>query len=349
MSSTTISSLALWDSARLSMSRTQSQLAATAQEVTTGRHYDVGIALGVSTSRAIDARLIISDIDSIVSMNGILSERLSTMQASLSGMLDVARSLFTEATQAGQSDVNRELFVESARSKLATLTSLLSATSNGSYVLSGANNLSAPIFDYLGDPPSAARSSAIGAFVGEFGIAPDDPAVVNITADQLKAYWNGSFSALFQSPSWEATFSSASDGSVQSRIGPQEYASYSVSANDDGIRRLYSALVAVIDAGASEMSSDTFGVLAGLVAGAAGAAAAELTRSQASLGETQSRVTGAINRMETKRSVLQKVIGDLESVDQVEASTRLNGLTTQLQVSYAVTARMFKLSLLDYI
>ncbi|MGE0233169.1 MAG: flagellin [Flavobacteriaceae bacterium] len=39
----------------------------------------------------------------------------------------------------------------------------------------------------------------------------------------------------------------------------------------------------------------------------------------------------------------------MEGVDQVEASSRLNSLTTQLQVSYAVTARMFKLSLLDYL
>lgn len=136
---------------------------------------------------------------------------------------------------------------------------------------------------------------------------------------------------------------------MELRIGPQESAAYSVSANDAGVRSLYSALVAVIDAGASNLSSDAFGALAGLVAGGASTAAAQLTHSQASLGEMQNRVKSANNRMEIQRNVLEKVVGGLESVDPVEASTRLNSLTTQLQVSYAVTARMFKLSLLDYL
>jgi flagellar hook-associated protein 3 FlgL len=108
-------------------------------------------------------------------------------------------------------------------------------------------------------------------------------------------------------------------------------------------------LVAVIDSGASEMNADAFAELASLVAKNAGAAAADLTHSQASLGNTKSRVTSATSRMEIRRNVLERVVGGLESVDQVEASARLNNLTTQLQVSYAVTARMFKLSLLDYL
>jgi len=349
MTFATISSLAMWDAARTSMSRTQSQLASTSQEVSSGRHYDVGIALGTETARAINARLVIEDIDAIVAMNGVAGERLSTMQSSISAMREVANNLFTEATQAAQSDADRQHFVESARSMLATLTTLLSATSNGTYVLSGVNNLSAPVSDYLAEPPSAARSAVIAAFTSEFGIAPDDPAVSNITAAGIRTYWSGAYSALFEDPNWQSVFSSASDNPTELRIGPQEHAAYSVSANDAGVRKLYSALVAVVDAGAGEMNSDTFAALAGLVADTAGSAAADLVRSEASLGAAQSRIANANSRMQVNRSILEKVVGDLESVDQAEASTRLNNLTTQLQVSYAVTARMFSLSLLDYL
>jgi flagellar hook-associated protein 3 FlgL len=349
MTSSTISSLALWDASRILMSRTQSQLGAASQEVTTGRHHDVGIALGTDTSRAIDARLVIDDMDSIATMNGVASQRLSTMQSSLSGMLDLARSLFTEATQVVQSGVDRELFIDSAKSKLATLTSLISATNNGTYLLSGTNTLSAPVSDYLADPPPAARSAVISAFTSEFGIAPDDPAVADLTADQVKTYLNGTYATLFETPNWQSTFSSASDASTELRIAPQEYTSYSVSANDPGIRKLYSALVAVVDAGANGMNADAFGQLASLVAGSAGAAAADLAQSQASLGAVQNRLTNANGRMQIERGLLNTVVGELEGVDQAEASTRLNSLTTQLQVSYAVTARMFKLSLLEYL
>ena len=349
MTSSTISSLALWDASRILMSRTQSQLGAASQEVTTGRHHDVGIALGTGTSRVIDARLVMDDMDSITTMNGVASQRLSTMQSSLGAMMDLARSLFTEATQVVQSGIDRDLFIDSAKSKLATLTSLMSANSNGTYLFSGTNTLSAPVSDYLADPPPAARSAVVSAFAGEFGIAPDDPGVADITADQVKAYWNGTYATLFESPNWQSAFSSASDDPTELRIGPQEYASYSVNANDTGIRKLYSALVAVVDAGASGMNADAFGQLASLVAGSAGAAAADLAQSQAALGAVQSRLTNANGRMQIESNLLNKVVGELEGVDQAEASTRLNSLTTQLQVSYAVTARMFKLSLLEYL
>lgn len=345
----TISSLALWEASRISTSRTQSQLGETSYEVTSGRHYDVGIALGSETSRTIDARLIKEDMDSIKSMNAVAGQKLSTMQASMSGMLDLARNLFDEATRATQSDADRELFVASARSMLSTLTSLLSATSNGTYVFSGANSLSAPVADYLSIPPPVSRSAVIGAFAAEFGFAPDDAAVGGITPNQVNSYWSGAYGTLFEAPGWQSTFSSARDDPTELRIGPQEHAAVAVTANDTGIRRLYSALVAVVDSGAGGMNADSFRTLAGLVAEGAGAAAGGITRAQAALGELQGRIKGANDRMETQRNVLEKVIGGLEGVDQVEASSRLNSLTTQLQVSYAVTARMFKLSLLDYL
>lgn len=349
MTTTMISSLTLWNVARISMSRTEFKIGVATQEVASGRHYDVGLALGIDTARTIDARLIIEDMDAIASMNDVATQRISTMQSSIGAMVDLARSLFAEATQAGQTGSDRALFIESARSKLAAFTSLLSATSNGTYAFSGQASLSRPVVDYLADPPSIAQAGVIAAFTSEFSIAPDNPAVVGITADQVRAYWNGTYSSLFEPPSWQTTFSAASDAPIELRIGPQEHAAYSMSANDAGVRRLYSALVAVVDSGASEMNADAYAELAGLVAERAGAAAADLTHSQASLGETQRRITNANDRMEIKRNLLDRLVGRLEGVDQVEASTRLNSLTTQLQLSYAVTGRLFKLSLLDYL
>lgn len=349
MAVSSISSLAMWDSARASISRIQNQLVSTGDEVTTGRHYDVGVTLGTDTSRSISARVGIEDIDTTTAMNGVLGERLTTMQSSFTAMREMADALFTEATQAGQSDADRELFVSNARSMLATLTSLLTTTSNGSYALSGTNSLNAPVSDYMAEPVSAARSTVIATFTGEFGVAPDDPAVAGITPDQLTTYWSGAFSTLFEDPDWQSVFSSASGSGVDVRIAPNEHVSYSASANDAGVRKLYAALVAVVDSGTADLNSDAFGALAGLVASTAGEASVALTRSQAAVGAVQSRVTGANERMAISRGILENVIGDLESVDQTEASTRLKNLTTQLQLSYAVTSQMFSLSLLDYL
>ena len=47
--------------------------------------------------------------------------------------------------------------------------------------------------------------------------------------------------------------------------------------------------------------------------------------------------------------VLEKHIGGLEGIDPYEASTRISNLLTQIETSYALTARIQQLSLIDYI
>jgi flagellar hook-associated protein 3 FlgL len=46
---------------------------------------------------------------------------------------------------------------------------------------------------------------------------------------------------------------------------------------------------------------------------------------------------------------MTKHIGKLEGVDPYEASTRLSQLMTQVETAYAMTARVQKLSLLNYL
>ena len=47
--------------------------------------------------------------------------------------------------------------------------------------------------------------------------------------------------------------------------------------------------------------------------------------------------------------LVDRRINVLEGVDPAEAKTRLDTLTTQLQMSYATTAKVMQLSILNYI
>ncbi len=49
------------------------------------------------------------------------------------------------------------------------------------------------------------------------------------------------------------------------------------------------------------------------------------------------------------RAATTEAIGAMESVDPYEAATRVNILMTQLESSYAVTGRISRMSLLNYI
>ncbi len=67
------------------------------------------------------------------------------------------------------------------------------------------------------------------------------------------------------------------------------------------------------------------------------------------LGTVQARLADADTRNKAQASSLQIALSDLVSVDQYDASTRLQATQSQLEALYTVTARVAKMHLTDYI
>lgn len=344
-----LSTLAMRAAAMSATARTQVQLERASREVSSGRHHDVGVALGFSAGRSIDARQAIGELDAITTTNDLARTRTAVMEASLAAIADVASGFFETLVSASRSGVDRSILIEDASSRLSTLVDLMSASSNGAYVFAGTNTAYPPLSDYLSEPMTLARAGVIAAFTTEFGFAPDDAQAPTITQPQMEAYLDGAFAAKFQDPAWQATFSSANSEPVQLRISSREEASLNAGANDAGVRGLVSSLIAAIDSGTAGLNDATFQALAGKLAERVGEAAGEITRMRSAVGSVQERLAKASERIVIERGILERAVGNLESVDTLQASSRLEQLATQLEVSYAVTARIQKLSLLDYL
>jgi flagellar hook-associated protein 3 FlgL len=69
----------------------------------------------------------------------------------------------------------------------------------------------------------------------------------------------------------------------------------------------------------------------------------------ARLGLTEAQIDAAKTRNEAEKTALQISRNDLLSVDPYEAATKLQQAQTQLETIYAVTARMSRLRLMDYL
>ncbi len=331
------------------MAKTQRQLHEVSLEVSRGRYADVGRVLGGQSGKAVEVRALAGEAAAIAQSNALTSSRLEQMQSALSSMAELAKGFFDAAVVARQSDGNRAQFIEAAKSTLATLKDLLSATSGGANIFSGVNTAVPPLDEYVQSPTGAARSAIMSSFTSEFGFPPGDPQSASIPKAQLDAYLDGAFKTNFQDPQWQANFSTASDVMLRSRISFNEVVETPVSANSAGIRSLVSALVAAIDTGAEELSSDAFSSLAGHASQTAAQAVAELTDSQASVGVVQARLAKASERMVSLQSLLEKQTSSLEEVDAYEAASRLNSLKIKLETSYAMTASLQRLSILDYL
>jgi flagellar hook-associated protein 3 FlgL len=317
--------------------------------VSTGRHHDIGLAIGSGVRQALDLHAVAGQIDTITNSNGLAKSRLDTAQSALSEISGIAGDFVNQLIAFRNSGTDRSQLLADAKIQLDRLTSLLATTSNGQSVFGGQNTDSAPLNTYLSDPPSAAQNAVLTSFTAHFGFPPDSAQAVAITPDEMNTYLDGDFAANFADPAWQTNFSTASDAPLIDRIALNETIDTPVTANMTGVRKLVSALTAILDTGTEQLNSGAFQALIDHAAVAAGEAGGDITRNQAIIGLNLDRIAKADDRLTLQGSLVKKQISGLEEVDTAEASVGLNLLQTKLQVSFAATARLQGLSLLNYL
>ena len=78
MKTTFISTVTLWNSPRSSLDKLQDSLTKANTELTTGRHADVGLALGYKVGEALSLRQQRAEIETLTDSNGLVLQRLKT-------------------------------------------------------------------------------------------------------------------------------------------------------------------------------------------------------------------------------------------------------------------------------
>ena len=349
MKTTFISTSAISQATRLSLTKLQAKLADAQKEVTTGRFADVGTSLGYQTGQTVSLRLELSRLTTITDTNTVVATRLDTTQAALQGIVENAQSFVSQLLGARNSETGPAIIQEQAKGALLSLTDAINTAVNGEYLFSGINADVKPLNAYDTSPPSLAQQSVASAFTSAFGITQSDPAVANISAAQMQTFLNGAFTSLFDSAAWSANWSAASDQNARSRISTSELIETSTNANEQAIRKLASAYTMVADLGTQNLSNEAFETVVDQAAKVAGEALQDMTVLQANLGTAQERISNANDRMSIQIDILTNHINLLESVDPAEASVRVSSLLTQIETAYAMTARIEQLSLLKYL
>ncbi|MBU2583319.1 MAG: flagellar hook-associated family protein [Alphaproteobacteria bacterium] len=349
MKTTFISTQSIGAATRNAIVRSQERLAEAQSELSTGRHFDTGLALGAGTANLVDLRQQNERLAGLESSNARLQFRAGVAQAALGSLVDGAQEFLEELIAARQAPSGGKLVQASAEGRLTAMIDQLNVTADGDFVFSGMNAAEPPFDDYWSDPPPASRSSVSAAFLGEFGLSQDDPGVAAITPAGIEAFLDGSFANLFADPAWSNDWSTATSELAVVRISRSEAITTSLSANEGAIRKLARVYSAAADLGTENMSQATFQALVDKLVTVTGEAVNELGAMQSKLGLNEQRLADASERARLQRNLLQERIGTLESVDPFEASTRVTSLLTVIETSYAVTARIQRLSILNYL
>jgi flagellar hook-associated protein 3 FlgL len=347
MSSNYISSYMLSSSLRYSVVGNQSALSKASTEATTGRFADMGLALGASTGRDVGLRAEMDFADQLVDTNGLVSGRLEVTQNRISQLVTTAQEFLKNLIAARDANNGANMILPSAAANQQDLIAALNVSYNGSYLFAGIHTQTAPIANYA--TGSTSKTANDLAFTTAFGFSQTSANVSTITPAQMQTFLNGSFDAEYTSPNWNSNWSSATNPVMSSRISTTEVVNTSVSANDPSFRNLAEAYTMMSDLGTTNMSQATFQVVVGKAISLVSSGIDKLAVLGGSVGSIQQRVSSATDKLKMQRDILDQQIVNLEMVDPTEASIRVNTLQSQIETALALTSRLQKISLINYL
>lgn len=351
---TYVSTLAVSSALRSNLMRSQADMAGANKEMVTGRYADVGLSIGVRTGQTVGLRNQHDQLKSIITTNGIVGGRVDVTQKAMDGLVETAQQFLSKLISVRDGETGPEVLASEAENNLQTLVGTLNRSSSGQFIFAGIDTQNRPVTDYFA-AGAASKQAIDDAFFAAFGVSQDDPAAANITDADMKAFLQGAFAAEFADPAgpppatqgWQ-NWSTASSQNISSRISTTEVAEVSTNANEQHFRDAAKAYTMVLDLGSTKLNRNAFRAIVDEAIVAVSGAIRGLIGDKAQLGTSQERVAASTERLTIQRDILAKQITGFEGVDSIEASTRVTQLETQLDMALALTARMQKLSILNW-
>lgn len=345
-----ISSQAIQNSMRQTIRQAQNEMSDASTEATTGVYADIGVALGSNTSTSVNLTREVSRIDSILGSNSIANQRMTSSQTALTGMGTQAQKLMDQlvALRGNTDGSSVALTQQVATSALSSVIASGNTMVNGEYLFAGTNTDVQPMTDKSA-ATNAAIQTALTTYMG--AQVPPVTSTSNLTGAQMKDFITTKVEPMFTSDSGWASWSSASDQNMTSRISNSEVIETSTNSNSAGMRymALASTVVNALAGTTPALSQDAQNAVTDQAISYSRQAIDGLNNQASQLGLSQSRLTDANTTLNAQKTILNTNIGDLTGVDPYEASTKVNSLQTQLETAYTIVSKIQQLSLVNYL
>jgi flagellar hook-associated protein 3 FlgL len=346
MKATHISTLSVSLALRGGTAKLQATLPRLQTELVTGKLADAGLTLGAESRKLASFKNDISHIARMIDTNAQAKTRLSMTQESMMRLSGLGSELMNAVAivmgQEGQ-DFAADL---TSNNVLAEMTSILNTQVNGVFLFAGLNADNQPIADYETGPAKAAFDAA---FFGYFGFTKTDPAAAAITRADIETFITTTVEPQFLGAGWTTNISSATDETMTTRISPEVNASTSVSANEDGFRKLMLAAVVGVEFFDSNLNGEAMLGVSEYIIAQAGASTGDLTELQGETGLVEERLRRASEQLGAQKSLLETFAAEMEAVDPYKTSIELNTLLTQIETSYSITSRIQQLSIMRFL
>ncbi|QND49553.1 flagellar hook-associated family protein [Rhizobium lusitanum] len=340
-----ISSTAIQNSMRQTIRQAQNEMTNASTEATTGVYADIGVSLGSNTASSVNLTRDVTRIDSILSSNSVVNQRMTSSQTALSDMSSQAQKFMDQLVALrGNSDGSSiKLTQQTATATLSSFVADANTMVNGEYLFAGTNTDVQPMTDN-----STAATTAIQSALSDYATA-QGVAISDLTGDQMKDFITTVAEPLVTSDSSWSDWSSASDQNMSSRISNSEVIESSTNANATGMRYLALSSTVANALMGQGLSQDALNAVTDQATSYARQAIDGLNNQASQLGLSQARLTDANTSLNAQKTIINTNIGDLTGVDPYEASTKVNSLQTQLETAYTIVSKIQQLSLVNYL
>ncbi|MFM2045921.1 MAG: putative flagellar hook-associated protein 3 FlgL [Pseudomonadota bacterium] len=352
MSLPSVSTLSLARQTRNSIRLMQGEVADRNQELSTGRRIDVAGSIGSRTATLVDLRNARAQVEEFRTSLQAQGSRLTIMQNALAevrGAATKVRDLALSVSGSGEGP-QAGAIDEAARDALQVLQSMLNTSQSGRFLFAGIRFDQRPVQpqDEVGPSglsPRQAVAQAVAA-AGPITAAADVDALIDGPGGLTDLFTDANPA---DPASFSNTFFLGSTQQVVGRAGDGLPITYRATGGDPAMRDLMQGLHLLAGVPHGSVPGEAYTRVAERGWQQITAALDQLVEIQGVLGLEEEAVDRAARQYDVQATLISTQVVRLEEADPYETSLRLNTLQTQLEASLSITARISRLSLVDFL
>lgn len=319
---------------RQSNAQFKTRLSVLSQEMTTGLKADVPAATGGNLGRLAQVQGRLASLESFNRNASLAQSETSALQAALEGIAGLAnRGPELQAAAAMEDEAALDMRAAQAAQDFRTAVRLINTEAGGRFALSGTEVGTAPLAP-AEDILALAQTQVAGM---------TDPVAIS---DALDAWFSSDSAGGFLDQAFRGNTEATSTG-----VSPDTTIQRDLNASASEFRTLLKGLAMAALAGepAAALPLGAKSVLIRAAGRELSEASLGIVRARATLGMQQGSIDQALARNAAEGSALSIARSDILAADPYQTASELTQTEANLQSLYALTARMTKLSLTDYI
>lgn len=351
-----VSTLQLSLQSRKLVSDLNNRVADTTQELSTGYRKDVFADLGARSAQTLEFRNRMGRTEDFVVLNQVLEGKLEMMEDALTGVRDATQEFLNIAV--GSAESPNQLARELQNQADATLNFVMAGLNmayGGEYLMSGVATDTKPLQDIFTANPQTGQSpeDVINGIVAGGPVSALD---AGTKIAQLDAVFSSS--AADPLDNFEATFfngtplldaGGAANPRSVAQIDDDTRMNYGIQANDPAVREILKGLFMFASVDVTTLRDPaTYQAWASEAVDAIATGLQGIDEARVQVGSHRKLLEDTVASQQARMDVYTARIVTLETADPYETAARLQNLQVQLEATYAATAKIGRMSFLNY-